>query len=172
MRKTILTTAAIVGAAALTATSAMPAIAATDDTTATVEVTAGVLSIAAPASLSLSDVAPGMTSSGTLTGVQVSDQTADVAGWTASISITDFVSESVADAIPAEGVSYTPTAATVLGDATVTAATVLDGAGVVQTATGVNGNNTATWNALVQLQVPQDALAADDYTATLTHSVL
>lgn len=172
MRRTILAASAIVGAAALTALTVVPASAATDTTDATVEVTAGVLSIAAPASLTLSAVAPGATSTGTLTGVQVSDLTADVAGWTTTVSISDFTSEQSSDTIPAAGVTYAAGTASVTGTATVSSATAAAGAGTVQTATAVTGNNTATWNADVSLVVPADTLAAEDYTAVLTHSVL
>lgn len=41
---------------------------------------------------------------------------------------------------------------------------------IVQTATGVSGNNTATWNARLTVPVPNDAVV-DSYTATLTYSV-
>jgi hypothetical protein len=172
MRKIILTSFALTGAVAMTGIAALPASAATDDTTATVEVTAGALSIAAPESMILSAVAPGATATGTLTGVQVSDLTADLAGWTTSVSISDFTSATTLDTIPAAGVTYTAAGANVTGTADVAAGIASAGSGDVQTATAVTGNNTATWDATVNVVIPADALAATDYTATLTHSIL
>ncbi|MHA6694661.1 hypothetical protein [Homoserinimonas sp. A520] len=173
MRNITRITLAFVGAAALTATVAFPASAATDTTNTTVEVQGGVLSVTAPASLALTGVQPGATATGTLTGVAVTDETADTVGWTASISITAFAS--TADptlTIAATNVSYAPTVAVVTGTATATKSDATGGSGNVQVASAVTGNNTATWDGAVSLAVPSDALAANDYTATLTHSVL
>ena len=173
MRNITRITLAFVGAAALTATVAIPASAATDTTSTTVEVQGGVLSITAPTSLALTGVQPGGTATGTLTGVVVTDETADTIGWTASISITAFASVATpTKTIAATNVSYVPTQADVIGTATVTKSTATSGTGDVQVASAVTGNNTATWNGAISLAVPSDALAANDYTATLTHSVL
>ncbi|WP_353988283.1 hypothetical protein [Ruicaihuangia caeni] len=165
-----------VGSAAVMATAvALPATAAEDTTTTTVEVQAGALSISAPASLALSSVAPGQTASGEFqpAEVVVTDLTADTLGWTTSYTITDFTSVSVPEAaISAGNVTYVPTTATVSGTATVTGTTAANGTGVIQTATAVTGNNTATWGGTISVSIPSDALAAADYTATLTHSVL
>lgn len=157
-----------VAVAGLTLVGAMPAQAA--DTTATVEVQGGVLSIEAPGSVSLSSVIPGGTATGTLTGVAVTDATADAIGWTASVTISDFTSG--VNTIPASAVTYVPTTAQRVGTATVTESTATSGTGTVQTATAVTGNNTATWGATLSVQIPTDALAASDYTAILTHSVI
>ena len=170
MRKSLITTVAVVGAVALTGLTALPASAAT--TTATMEVTAGALSITAPAAIALSKVAPGATSTGALTGVQVSDLTADAIGWTSSVNMTAFTSATTKTSIPAAGITYTPTTATTTGTVAVAAAAAAAGTGAVQTATAVTGNNTATWGATIAVAVPSDALAATDYTATLTQSVL
>ncbi|WP_157157577.1 hypothetical protein [Diaminobutyricimonas sp. LJ205] len=168
---------AIASAAAITTVIAMPASAAPveDTTTTTVEVTAGALSISAPASLALSSVTPGGSATGTFqsTDVVVTDLTADTLGWTTSYTIGEFSSVLVpAGTIAASNVTYTPTVAIVDGTATVTEATASNGTGVIQTATAVTGNNTATWGGTITVTVPSDALAAADYTATLTHSVL
>ncbi|TDW26900.1 hypothetical protein [Cryobacterium psychrophilum] len=170
MRKIALSAVALVGAVAMVGVSALPASAASTTTTTT-EVTAGALTISTPASLALTNVAPGATATGTLTGVEVSDLTADAIGWTASISISDFTSTlQPSSSIPSTGVNYVPTTAAVTGTVTVANTTADTGAGAVQTASAVTGNNTATWDATVNVAIPSDALAATDYTATLTHS--
>ncbi|OIH82774.1 hypothetical protein BLJ79_17615 [Arthrobacter sp. UCD-GKA] len=75
---------------------------------------------------------------------------------------------------------YTPELAALTGTSTVAeaaagvsvlGATDVGTAVAVQTATGVTGNNTAIWGAVLAIEVPAQALA-DTYTATLTHSVL
>jgi hypothetical protein len=75
--------------------------------------------------------------------------------------------------ISAANASYTAGTATKTGTVTVTAAAKQTGLSTtgktVQTATAVNGNNTATWDGTLALAVPSDALA-DDYTAVVTHS--
>lgn len=173
MRNITRASLAFAGAVALTATVAFPASAATDTTSTTVEVLGGVLGISAPTGLVLVGVQPAATATGTLTGVVVTDETADAVGWTASVSITAFASTATpALTIAATNVTYVPTQAVVTGTATATKSTAASGAGTVQVASAVTGNNTATWNGAVSLTVPSDALAATDYTATLTHSVL
>lgn len=170
---------AFAGGLALVAGTAVSASAATGapaDTTTTVAVTAGDLTIAAPATLALSSAAPGATASGTLGTVSVSDLTADSVGWSATATISDFVDDAGTPAdttddltIPAANFSYTPTGVTKdSGTATVTGDDSTD----TVTATAVTGNNAASWGADVTLTIPSDALAAANYTATLTHSVL
>lgn len=180
MRNITRTSIALLGAVALTGVTAISASAATDTTNATVEVTAGALTIAVTeATLPFGAAAPGATPTGAFTGINVSDLTADTVGWDASVSITNFTSVANGTSIPAQNFSYTASAPTATsGSATrSTAAGPITGvaAGVateVQDATAVTGNNTATWNSSVSLLVPANALAATDYTATLTHSVL
>ena len=160
--------------AALVGSIALPASAApTADTTATVEVPVGSLSISAPAGADLATITPGGTASATLTGIQVSDTRAGEAGWAASVTLSDFVGDTPTNVIPATAATYTPGAAVVAGTSTVeaTAQSGLATAKTVQAATGVVGNNTATWSADLGVTAPANALA-DNYTATLTHSVL
>jgi len=160
--------AALVGSVALPATAAPTA-----DSTVTVEVPVGTLSISAPATAALGTVTPGASASVGLAGVQITDDRAGVAGWSAQVALTDFVGVNAANVIPATAATYTPEAATVTGTATVaeTPASNLSTAKTVQTATAVSGNNTATWNASLSILAPAGALA-DTYTATLTHSSL
>lgn len=172
MRNTTRVLAALAGAAALTLAVTLPANADTSDTTATVEVQAGALSIAAPAAMTLSAALPGATSTGTLSGVEVSDLRAGAAGWITTATITDFTSASTTATIPSTAVSFATATADVVGTATVTPSNGGAGTGTLQTATAVTGNNTATWDQTINVAVPADALAATDYTATLTYSVL
>lgn len=171
MRNSIRLTAAFVGAIALTGAGALSATAAPVDTTATVEVTGGPLTISAPASIALTGVAPGATSSNLLSGVAVSDLRAGVEGWVASVSTTDFTSGLTGTSIPKDAVSFTATNTAKTGTATVAASVPTSLVPTIQTATGVSGNNTVTWDETVEITAPADALAAV-YTATITHSVV
>lgn len=149
------------------------ALAADDTTPVTAEVEGGALSIAAPASLDLAGTDPGSTATGSLGTVTVTDDRADVLGWVTSVSISDFAPDTVTGAsIPVSGFTYTPSTATTTGTVDVVDS-VATGAGpsVVQTASDVTGQNTASWTASVSLVIPSDALA-DTYSTTLTHSVI
>jgi hypothetical protein len=163
-------TASVVAGLALVGT--FPAYAVDDTTSATVEVQGGVLSLSAPENVALSAVVPGATATGALVGVTVTDTRAGLAGWVSSVSITDFASVTTNTSIPSANVSYVPEVAQTVGTVTVTQSTVAAGAGTVQTATAVNGNNTAVWDAALSVLVPTDALTATDYDAVLTHSVI
>jgi hypothetical protein len=161
--------AALVGSIALPATAAD-----TVGSPVTVEVPVGVLSVSVPASAALGTVTPGGFAEVTLTPVQVSDTRAGVAGWDAQVTMGDLVGTlNPARVIPASAATYTPGNANVVGTATVTPAT-LSGLSAtpqpVQSATAVSGNNTATWSAVLRIDAP-DGTLAENYTATLTHSV-
>ena len=158
--------------AGIASIGALPAYAVDDTTSATVEVQGGELSMTAPDSVALTAVAPGAIASGTLAGITVTDTRAGLEGWTASISVTDFTSATTSTSIPLANIGYVPGTAVVTGSATVVQTPATAGAGAVQTATAVNGNNSATWSAELNVQVPADALGAADYTAVLTHSAI
>jgi hypothetical protein len=161
------------GAAVLTSSAANAADSSTD---AAASVNSGVLSISAPSSATFPAADPGTTSNANLSGVTVTDTRAGTVGWTTSVSVSDFTSASdPTRTIAASALTYTPSTAATTGTVTVAgvnAITASSAAQAVQTATNVTGNNTAAWNAALALAVPSDALAASDYTATLTHSVL
>ncbi|WP_159620647.1 hypothetical protein [Arthrobacter zhaoguopingii] len=161
----------VTASAVLVGSLALPASAA--DTTATVQVTAGGLGISAPAGAGLSSLAPGGTASATVAGVTVTDERAGTIGWNAAVIMTNFTGTTNTNVIPATAASYAPGAAVSTGTATVaaTSQTDLSTAKAVQTATGVVGNNTATWDATLSVTAPANALA-DTYTAVLTHSFL
>ncbi|WP_427174697.1 hypothetical protein [Arthrobacter sp. 92] len=162
---------AAAASAALIASLALPASAA--DTTATVQVAAGSLGISAPASTALTALTPGGSASANLTGVNVTDSRAGTADWTANVSLTNFTGTTPTNIIPATAATYTPATAGKTGTVTVVPTTQADlsTAKTVQSATAVVGNNTATWDAVLSVTAPSDALA-DTYTAVLTHSVL
>ncbi|WP_214958507.1 hypothetical protein [Arthrobacter sp. ISL-48] len=157
--------------AALAGGHSLPASAA--DTLTTIVISSGSLGFSsAPASASLGLVDPGTTASITLYGNQVSDSRAGISGWSAFVVFTDFRGDATGSTLPSAGATYNPAAATTTGTATVTASTATNPTTprIVQTATGLSGNNTATWNADLTVPVPNDVVV-DSYTATLTYSV-
>jgi hypothetical protein len=169
-------TALFIGGAGVLAL-AVPASAATASSTpVTVEVTGGDLTISAPAesvdlgSVVTSDAAQVV--SARLGNVTVTDIRGGTAGWTATASATDFTGPQNISTSAFGLVVYTPPQATVTGSATVTPTTEssLYPGGRVQDATGVNGNNTATWDPTIAVTIPANALAGT-YSTTITHSV-
>ena len=78
-----------------------------------------------------------------------------------------------ATAIAASAVSYTAGTITKVGTATYTANNPPDLTGVAPaiTATGITGDNSATWNPTINVLVP-GGMAANVYSATITHSVV
>lgn len=165
---------AVAASAVLVGSLAFPATAADNTTTTTtVVIDAGSIAVSAPGAASLSALTPADTASANINGVQVTDNRAGVEGWAVSVVLGDFTGKLTNDVIPAANASYTPSPASVTGDALVaeTTSANLSVPTTVQSATAVNGNNNATWNAVVKVSAPSDALA-DTYTATLTHSLL
>jgi hypothetical protein len=116
----------------------------------------------------------GGTISGPLGQVQVDDARSAAAGsgWVASVISTAFTPPS-GPAIPASAVSYSAGSIAKVGTATYTAneRTDLTGVAPVVTATGITGDNSATWNPTITVAVP-GGMAANVYSATITHSVL
>ncbi len=142
----------------------------------TVAVMAGELSISAPANAFLGTAFPGGAIDASLGTVQVTDDRGFGAGWTATVSATDFTTggATTAETIPADDVSYSITALTsTSGTAnfTFTPATILNaGPQPIVSATSVGSNNSASWNPAISLTVPPDAVGGP-YTATITESV-
>jgi hypothetical protein len=147
-------------------------------TGATVTVTGGVLGISVPtASVSLgsrADSVDGGAISGALGVVAVTDARGAAAGsgWVASVISTAFTPPS-GPAIPASEVSYRVGPITQEGTATYTANDPADLTGVSNavTATGITGDNSATWNPSITVTIP-GGMAAGVYSATITHSVV
>ena len=163
-------------AAALALGVALPAVA--NPTTATVEITGGFLSISAPTdagSLGTTvNTVLGSTISGPLGQVQVNDARSAAAGssWVASVISTAFT-PTAGTAIAASAVGYTVHDIVKVGTATYTANDPADLTGVspAVTATGITGDNSATWTPTINVAVP-GGMAASVYSATITHSVL
>ena len=157
---------------------AQPASADTGATTATVTVTGGALSITVPndaGSLgSQVNTVGGGTISGSLGQVQVNDARSAAAGsgWVVTVISTAFTPPS-GPTIAASFVGYTAGAITKTGTATFTANNPvnLTGAVAAVTATGITGDNSATWNPTINVAVPGGTIA-NVYSATITHSVV
>ncbi|MDZ7674107.1 MAG: hypothetical protein U5K30_03435 [Acidimicrobiales bacterium] len=167
--------AAAVGALAVFALGASPASA---DTPATVEITGGSLSITVPADAgslgTRANTVEGGTISGQLGEVRVNDARSAPAGsgWVASVISTAFTPPA-GPTIAASAVSYTVGPIVKVGTATYAANDPADltGAKPAVTATGITGDNSATWNPTINVDVP-GGMAAGVYTATVTHSVV
>lgn len=170
--------AALLPAVALGVGMPATAFAAGGASTATITVTGGVLAISVPTDAgnlgSLADTVGGGTISGPLGQVQVNDARAAAAGsgWVASVISTAFTPPS-GPAIPASDVSYAAGVITKVGTATYTANDPSDLTGVVPavTATGITGDNSATWDPTITVTV-DGGMAAGVYSATITHSVV
>jgi hypothetical protein len=148
-----------------------------DTTHASIELTGGALSITAPAEAgslgSRANTVGGGTVSGALGQVQVNDARSAVAGsgWVATGISTAFTPPA-GPAIAASAVSYAAGTITKVGTATYTANNPGNLTAVVPvvTATGITGDNSATWNPTITVAVP-GGMAADVYSATITESV-
>jgi len=142
----------LVVAAAGMLTLGIPGPASAADTAATVTVTGGALSITAPANAgnigTVANSVLGSTISGPLGQVQVNDARAAAAGsgWVATVISTAFTPPA-GPTIGAADVGYTAGPITQVGTATYTADNPRDLTGVVAavTATGITGDNSATW---------------------------
>jgi len=168
----------LVPLAALTLALAVTHPAAAEDTAATVTVTGGALSISVPADAdslgTRANTVEGGTISGPLGQVQVNDARSAAAGsgWVASVISTAFTPPS-GPAIPASAVGYTAGVIAKVGTATYTPNNPgnLTGVAPAVTATGITGDNSATWNPTINVTVP-GGMAAGVYSATITHSIL
>ena len=152
-----------------------------DTTTASIEVTSGSLSISVPTSAGSLGTRANSVSGGSISGplgqVQVNDARSAAAGatWTASVISTAFtrVSPTAGPAIAASAVSYAAGPITKVGTATYAAQdpSHLEGSIPAVTATGITGDNSATWNPTITVAVPGGS-PAGVYDATITHSVV
>lgn len=167
---------AVAAALLLAAGNALPASAAPGDTTATVTVTLGSLAISVPADAgslgSRDNTVSGGVISGPLGEVQVADARGAAAGsgWVASAISTAFTPPA---GLPASAVGYTAGAIVKVGTATYTANNPgnLTAVSPVVTATGITGDNSATWNPTINVTIP-GGMAPGVYSGFLTHSVL
>ena len=156
--------------------SALPA-SADGSTSATVTVVGGALSITVPANAgslgSQRNQVGGETISGSLGQVQVNDARSAAAGsgWVATV-ISSAFTPPAGPAIAASAVSYSAGAIAKIGTATYVEnnPTNLTAVGSAVTASGITGDNSATWNPTLTVAVP-GGMAAGVYSATITHSV-
>ncbi|WP_214958506.1 ice-binding family protein [Arthrobacter sp. ISL-48] len=150
----------------------------TGTATQNLTVLGGGLSITAPTDAGNLGSGPPTVNGGIISGalgqVQVNDRRHASAGsgWVASVTSTPFATPA-GDAIPAGAVGYAAGPITKVGTATYTAN---DPAGLAEvvpavSATGINGDNSATWNPVINVAIPASAIAGV-YSATITHSVL
>lgn len=168
-----LITASVLGL--LTLSIAAPSFAATP---ATITILGGALEISAPTDSAnlgtLVNTVGGGSTSGALGTVQVSDARSAAAGsgWVASV-ISSAFTPSTGPAIAASAVSYSAGTITKVGTATYVANDPGDLTAVspAVTATGITGDNSATWNPTMTVAVP-GGTAAGVYSAVITHSVL
>jgi hypothetical protein len=171
---------ALVGAVLSVLAFALPARAA--DTTTTFSLAAGSLSISAPASR---DLGSGSTGGGTVSAqlgtVTVTDNRGALVGtWTASVSSTDFTTGgATANETIAKGqVTYWSGTATessgvavfAPGQAIAANAQALSVSRTAFSAAAIVGNNSASWNPTLTVNVPAAAVAGT-YSGTVTHSV-
>jgi hypothetical protein len=173
------TCAALIGliAGAFTLLMAQPVSADSGVTAATITVQGGALSINVPSDAgNLGTRANSVTGgiiSGPLGQVQVNDARSPAAGsgWVATV-ISSAFTPPAGPAIAAGAVSYTNGPITKVGTATYTANNpgALTGVIPALTATGITGDNSATWNPTINVAVP-GGMAAGVYSATITHSV-
>jgi hypothetical protein len=147
------------------------------DTNTFTEVGGGALSITVPVGpVSLGSVtasAIAQSVSGQLGLVKVTDTRGGTAGWTATAGATSFSGPQTIEVSATGSSSYVTTVqATVTGTANVVRGNLdhLSAPGQVQVATGVSGNNTASWNPTISVTIPAGALAGL-YSTTITHSV-
>lgn len=156
---------------------ALPASAAPGETTATVTVDGGALSITVPGATAHLGTRTNTVGAGTISGplgeVQVLDARSAAAGsgWTASAISTAFTGQS--PALAATGISYAAGSIAKVGTAAYAAndPNSLVGVAPVVTATGITGDNSATWTPTITVAVPGGSVAGT-YTAVITHSVL
>jgi hypothetical protein len=183
MPRTLVAAAAAVLAVGLAtagtaAIAVAPALAATaGGTTASFTLTGGVLSITVPTGTvslgSSPESVTGQVISGPLGQVQVTDARDPVAGsgWVATVISAAFT-PGAGPAIAASAVSYNAGVITKVGTATYTANNPVDLTApvAVVTASGITGDNSATWNPTISIAVP-GGTAATSYSALITHSV-
>jgi hypothetical protein len=174
----LVVSAAVVGGV-LAVSAAVPSSAgAVGDTTATVTVLGGALLISVPPAAgslgSRANTVNAGTISGSLGPVQVTDARLAAAGsgWVASVISTAFTPPA-GPALAASLVSYTAGTITKVGTATYTANDPGDLTAVVPavTASGITGDNAATWNPTITVTIPGGTIAGV-YSATITHSVV
>lgn len=145
-----------------------------DDTSTTFALTGGTLTLAVATTAALSDAPSGTaTIRGNLGLVTVTDERGGSEAWTVSAASTAFtgaiVGGSSSTAVDYTGGVVTETGTITVADGTLTALTGV--AASVVAATSLSGNNTASWNPVLDVTMPAGALT-DTYSGTVTTSIL
>ena len=144
------------------------------DTNTTFSLTSGDLSITVGATAALTDATTGTTTiSGNLGTVAVTDERGGTANWNVSAASTAF-SGAIVGGSSSTAVSYTAGVVTETGTVTVadgTATALSTTAASVVAPTSLSGNNTASWNPVLDVTMPAGALA-DTYSGVVTTSIL
>jgi hypothetical protein len=145
------------------------------NTTVTFTVTSGELTMTAPVTAALGSGAPGTTIDGVVSPITVTDDRAALnAAWTVTVAATDWTTGggTAPETIPAGDATYDPGTITTTGDVTTAGSsiTLSNSPQTVVSASDIDGDNTATWSAAVDVAVPAEAVSGT-YTDTLTHSV-
>jgi hypothetical protein len=151
------------------------------DTIVTFTVGTSNLAIEVPAAANIGSTFPGSSTSGQLGPVRVTDlRAAATATWTASVVTTSFTTDLATpdETIPINAISYwsgpatatTGTGTFVPGQLTAADAVVLNAPRTAFSKTSGAGNNSATWNPTLRVDVPPGAVGGL-YTGTVTHSV-
>ncbi|MCH7232035.1 hypothetical protein L0U85_14390 [Glycomyces sp. L485] len=172
----------LIAAAVVALLLAPVSVAAASHTSLTVTVQSGSLAISVPEAADLGIVDPATTASGQIGSVTVTDERAQLtASWTASVSADAFTTggASPEETIPTSDVRYWSGLATATsGVGVFTPAQPLPANAVTLstdrtafTLTAGVGNNSASWNPTVLVDVPADAVAGV-YTGAVTHTVL
>jgi hypothetical protein len=144
-------------------------------TSVTFAITSGALTMTVPIAANFGSTAPGVDITASLGAVSVQDNRALLAAsWTVTAADSAFTTGTAtpAETIPAGNLSYAPGSITTTGTITATGTNItLSGtpATVVAGSAGI-GNNTASWNPSIHVDVP-DAAVFGNYTGTITHSV-
>jgi hypothetical protein len=173
MSKTRALIAGGAGAVALLAASALPASAAqSGDTTTTFTLDAGTIDIAVAPSANLPN---GMSGQPFVTGqlgpVTVTDNRGGTVGWTTSAASTVFTRSG--GGTDSTEVTYDSGVVNQTGDVTTNSSgtkTLTTVATDVVTGTAVTGNNTASWNPTLTVNLPPNSLAGN-YSGVVTTSV-
>jgi hypothetical protein len=175
MSKTRAFIAGGIGTVALLTTAALPAFASqSGDTTTTFTLNGGSIDIAVASSANLPTGNSGQPLvTGQLGLVTVTDNRGNTVSWTASAASTTFTTNNGFATTTSTGVTYNSGTVNKTGDVTAAGngnVPLAVAPSPVVTGTSVVGNNTASWDPTLTVNLPPNSLAGN-YTGTVTTSV-
>ena len=176
MSKTRALLAGGIGGVALLAVGALPASAAqTGDTTTTFTLNGGTIDITSSSSANLPTGVSGQPFvSGQLGPVNVIDNRGGTATWNAYVASTAFSTNNGVATTTSTGVEYNTGSLNKTGEVTVAGTSgnivVAAAPSPVVTGTSVVGNNTASWDPMLRVNLPSNSLAGT-WSGTVTTSV-